>query len=388
MLLGTGIAILLRVLLTLIASAVLRVPLLKLIGGAALTVIAIKLAIDDRADPGIGSRLGSGGAGVDLSSVIATVVVADLVMSIDNVVALAAVADGSVAILALGLLLSVPLLMFGSWHISAWLERYPALTQLGGAMLGWFAGDIAVSDPLYAEWVHSQSPALRIVVPALVALYVLLQSRIVDRSRASAAVLRPARVYRAQLARAALPQSAPSPSPVVAAATVEAAPVSVDAAQAAVEMPAVVLHEVPAVVPELMPELVVPELGPPLAKPLRGTYRLWWQLAGIGGAAAIAAAAGLVYVAKQSSVVDLPRYDCPTKDVTVFFRPGGRRIRITSGATGVNGVLNVDNQIDWGDYHSVSALLGFVPPTHLLFGDSQSIRIDGGAFESMTCNVH
>ena len=194
MLLGTGIAILLRVLLTLVASAVLQVPLLKLLGGVALTVIAIQLTLDDPyAVIGDNEKLPGGGAGrADLLSVIGTVVVADLVMSTDNVVALAAVAKGSVAVLALGLLLSVPLLMFGSWYVTALLKRYPVLPRLGGAMLGWFAGDIAVSDPLYAGWIEQQSPALSVVVPVLVAAYVLLQSRIIEQSRASATALRPA----------------------------------------------------------------------------------------------------------------------------------------------------------------------------------------------------
>jgi len=188
MLIGIDGAIALRILLTTFASFMLSIPLLKLIGGVALTVIAIKLTIEEHGEtesdkspknaPGLWSAVG-------------TIIVADLVMSVDNVVALAAVAQGSIFFLAMGLLMSVPLLMFGSQLVSALLRRYPLLKRAGGAMLGWLAGDIAISDPMIMDWVNQQAPALTVVVPILVVVFVLIESRIMQDAQAAAYALRP-----------------------------------------------------------------------------------------------------------------------------------------------------------------------------------------------------
>jgi predicted tellurium resistance membrane protein TerC len=105
---------------------------------------------------------------------------ADLVMSLDNVVALAAIARGNWVLLALGLLLSIPALMFGAALLLRLIDRHSWLIKAGAALLGWIAGDLALSDIVIAPWVAEQSPALEIVVPALVALAVLLlPSRII-----------------------------------------------------------------------------------------------------------------------------------------------------------------------------------------------------------------
>ncbi|WP_159879186.1 YjbE family putative metal transport protein [Aquitalea denitrificans] len=180
--LGTGFAILLRVLLTTVVGFLLQVPLLKLLGAALLISIAIKLLLgDDDAD-------GQPGATADsrqLWSAVSVVVMADLVLSLDNVVALAAAAQGSVLYLILGLLFSVPLLMYGSLLIARLLNDYPLLLPLGASLLAWVAGQLAVSDPLLADWVNTQAPALQVVVPLLCVVFVLVESRII-RQRAPA----------------------------------------------------------------------------------------------------------------------------------------------------------------------------------------------------------
>src|ERR1700690_512501 len=190
MTIGIGVAIGLRILLTAVAGLLLQVPLLKVAGGIALTIIAIKLTIAK-----------SGAAESDdfprdkleaLWPTVSTIIAADLVMSVDNVVALAAVAQGNVLLLTLGLLMCVPLLIFGSVFVSALLKRYPVLIRGGGAMLGWIGGDIAVSDPMIAGWVNQQSPALTVVVPILVVVFVLFESRIMEEAQSGAHALRPA----------------------------------------------------------------------------------------------------------------------------------------------------------------------------------------------------
>ncbi|MGO9994966.1 MAG: TerC family protein [Steroidobacteraceae bacterium] len=189
MLIGIDGAIALRILLTTVASLLLHIPLLKLVGGVALTVIAIKLTIEEERDTE--SDKSPRKNPPDLWSAVGTIILADLVMSVDNVVALAAVTQGNIFFLTMGLLMSVPLLMFGSLFVTALLRRYPLLKRVGGAMLGWIAGDIAISDPMIAGWVNQQSPALTIVVPILVVVFVLVESRIMEGAQATADALRP-----------------------------------------------------------------------------------------------------------------------------------------------------------------------------------------------------
>jgi YjbE family integral membrane protein len=341
---GTVAAIALRVVLTLVASAILRVPVLKLLGGIALTVIAIRLTLGDPDDTGADApsrqrRPSTPG----LASVIVTVVIADLVMSADNVVALAAVAKGSVAVLALGLLLSVPLLMYGSLHVTRLLQRHPRLVWVGGGLLGWFAGDIAVADPLYAGWVGQNAPALGVVVPLLVAAYVLLQSRLIEAQRSIAAPLRPGAGQR--------PHEAPPPA-------------ARDAARPARE-------------PRAPRE--------PSARRWRVATLGGGALVGVAAVAAVFAVGNLHWMPVPA---DLFRYACESEGANLDYRPGGRRIRIGNDIGSANGIVRYDNQIDWDDYHAVSTTLGFVPPTRVVFGNSQSVRIDGGSFEDVTCRAH
>jgi YjbE family integral membrane protein len=228
MLIGIEGAVVLRILLTTVAGLLLYIPLLKLIGGVALTGIAIKVTIED-----VGERRSAPGAPrnpAGMWSAVGTIVVADLVMSVDNVVALASVAKGSIFVLATGLLMSVPLLMYGSLFVTALLRRYPLLKRGGGAMLGWLAGDIAISDPLFNDWVNQQAPALTLVVPILTVVFVLVESRIMEQAQAAAHALRPQR--RRAAARADAPAAGIEPAP--AAAMEQAAAISVIAQRAAV----------------------------------------------------------------------------------------------------------------------------------------------------------
>lgn len=183
---GTAAAILIRVYLATVVAYLLGVPGLKLAGALALLVIAVKLLVEEEGERRAHDE-GTAKQSLDLIGAIMLIVIADLVMSLDNVVALAAAAQGSMLILAGGLLLSIPLLMYGSIFVAALLRRYPWLITAGGALLGWVAGGIAVSDPLIANWVNSQAPALAVAMPLLGAVFVLLESRVVEADRAQAA---------------------------------------------------------------------------------------------------------------------------------------------------------------------------------------------------------
>jgi YjbE family integral membrane protein len=170
---GTAAAIVLRTVLTGVAGLLMRLPLLEIAGAALLLVIAIKLLVAEE-------QHGAGGEPADgFWGAVATIVFADLAMSLDNVVAIAGAANGSLGYLLFGLALSIPLLMFGSTFVGRLLQTRPLLVPAGAALLGWIAGRLAVSDPLWAGVISRHVPALHIVAPALCAVFVVAEGRIV-----------------------------------------------------------------------------------------------------------------------------------------------------------------------------------------------------------------
>jgi YjbE family integral membrane protein len=140
MILGAGVAVGLRIVFTVLVAALLSTPFLKIIGGLLLLWIAVKLLSgdDDEGNVKETSRLWHA---------VWTVVVADAVMSLDNVLAIAAVAQDSTFLLAIGLAISIPLIIAGAALIMALLDRLPLLVWAGAALLGWVAGEMLVSDP-------------------------------------------------------------------------------------------------------------------------------------------------------------------------------------------------------------------------------------------------
>src|SRR5713101_4197420 len=148
---GAAAAVVLRIILTIVAVKLLEFPYLKLAGGAALLWIAVQLLIPEE----------GGDEEVESSShllgAIKTILIADLVMSTDNVIAVAAVAKDSIALLVLGLVISIPLVIFGATILMKLMERYPIIITLGAAILGWTAGEMAVTDPAVAEWVNANT---------------------------------------------------------------------------------------------------------------------------------------------------------------------------------------------------------------------------------------
>jgi YjbE family integral membrane protein len=140
MILGAGVAVVLRIIFTGIVATLMELPYLKLVGGLALIVIAAKLLVPE--DEGEDVKSAS-----HLWAAVQIVVVADIVMSLDNVIAVAAAANGSVPLLILGLAISVPLIVAGAALIMALLNRLPILVWAGAILLGWIAGDVIATDP-------------------------------------------------------------------------------------------------------------------------------------------------------------------------------------------------------------------------------------------------
>jgi YjbE family integral membrane protein len=162
-------AIVLRLLLAAIAASLLAVPLVKLIGAWALIVIALNVSADSRQ---ILPTREAGAARRDLWAAATAIVIADAAMSLDNVVALAAIARGNFWLLAAGVVLSIPVLAYGGLVLAAALRAAPWLVRLSAALLGWIAGDMAATDPLIGGWIAVNAPALAAIAPALGAVFV------------------------------------------------------------------------------------------------------------------------------------------------------------------------------------------------------------------------
>ncbi|MFC3693774.1 TerC family protein [Chenggangzhangella methanolivorans] len=156
-LLGAGAAVGLRIIFAFFITFLLGVPFLKIAGGVLLFWIAIKLATDEHEEH----------ADVEASSnlwgAVRTIAIADAVMSLDNVVAIAAAAKGHPELFIFGLLLTIPLIIMGSTLLSTILQKYPFLVWLGAALLGWIAGEMILGDVLVVGWLQGFDPAL--VVP-------------------------------------------------------------------------------------------------------------------------------------------------------------------------------------------------------------------------------
>ena len=147
MVIGAGIAVVLLIAFTGIVATLMSLPYLKLVGGVALLVIAAKLLVPEDEGDEIA-------AGTTLWHAIRIVVIADIVMSLDNVIAVAAAAQGQLSLLILGLAISIPMIIAGAALIMLVLDRFPLLVWLGAMLLGWIAGDVIASDPVDQSLLH------------------------------------------------------------------------------------------------------------------------------------------------------------------------------------------------------------------------------------------
>ncbi len=144
--LGAGAAVALRVLFTAIVATLLGLPFVRIVGGLLLLWIAVKLLTDR--DEGADVA-----ASASLWKAVRTIAIADMVMSLDNVLAIAGAANGSLALIVFGLLLSVPLIVLGAGLLLDLLKRYPIFVWGGAALLGWVAGEMIVSDAAWSRFV-------------------------------------------------------------------------------------------------------------------------------------------------------------------------------------------------------------------------------------------
>lgn len=172
---GVAGAVGLRIVLTFFAVGLLGFPWLKLGGGVLLLWIGIHLLIPEGED------------GPDIKpadyllGAIRTIIVADFVMSLDNVIGVAAAAKGNVYLLAFGLVVSIPLIVWSSQLILKLMERYPVVVVGGAGLLGWVAGEMMISDLAVKDWVAGHLPAAHYLAPALGALLVVAIGKWIER---------------------------------------------------------------------------------------------------------------------------------------------------------------------------------------------------------------
>ena len=191
---GSFGAILLRVILTFFAVMLLDLPWLKLVGAVLLAWIGIQMLIPDDGEEEIDAHS-------QLWAAIKTIIIADFIMSLDNVLGVAAAAKGSVLMLILGLALSIPLIVYGSTFVLKLMNRFPAIITAGGGVLGWVAGEMAIADPVVgpyvqgdAQWLHSAAPLLGAIMVVLVGTAMARKAKARSAAAAGERADAPARV--------------------------------------------------------------------------------------------------------------------------------------------------------------------------------------------------
>ena len=147
--LGAGVAVFLRLIFTAVVGKLMLLPYLKLAGGLALIYVAAKLLVPERVDKNVE-------AGAQLWRAVWIVAVADIVMSLDNVIAVAAVAEGNFLLLAIGLAASIPIILAGAAIIMLLIDRLPVLVWAGSGLLGWIAGEVIATDPAVLRFVTAR----------------------------------------------------------------------------------------------------------------------------------------------------------------------------------------------------------------------------------------
>jgi YjbE family integral membrane protein len=172
---GSGAAIVMRIVLTLIAVKLLGLPYLKLAGGLALLYIGADLMSQEQEQHDHEAKP------IGIVAAVRTILVADLVMSLDNVLAVAAAAQGNTVLLVVGLGISIPLIVFGSTLILKVMERFPVIIVAGAALLGWLAGEMMLTDPALGGW-FGEIPETAVRIAGIVgAVLVVVAGKMLER---------------------------------------------------------------------------------------------------------------------------------------------------------------------------------------------------------------
>jgi YjbE family integral membrane protein len=172
---GSAAAIFLRIVLTLFAVALLSLSWLKIIGSVLLLWIGVKLLVPEDEGPNIE-------ASDNLYAAIKTILIADLVMSLDNVIAVAAAAGGHWILMIVGLGISIPIVIFGATLLVKLMERYPVIITIGAALIGFVAGEMAWEDQAIAAWTSPYPASMKYAAAAIGAAFVVLLGQWLGRN--------------------------------------------------------------------------------------------------------------------------------------------------------------------------------------------------------------
>ena len=179
---GTAAAVILRIALTVVAAKLLELPYLQIVGGLLLLWIGVQLLGDDDGGEGEERHHGS------LMSAIRTILIADLIMSLDNVIGVAAAANGNTTLLIIGLAIAIPIVIFGSTLMIKLMERFPVIITVGAGLIGWVAGEAIVSDKVLRGWFPEHSLQFYLAAAVGAALVIAVGKFIQRRNRAQISV--------------------------------------------------------------------------------------------------------------------------------------------------------------------------------------------------------
>jgi YjbE family integral membrane protein len=177
---GSAAAIVMRIVLTIVAIKLLTMPFLKMVGAFLLVYIGVDLLKGEDEDDGNGKEING------MMAAIRTILIADLVMSLDNVLAVAAAAKGDLPLLVLGLLVSIPLIVFGATLLTKVMERFPIIITVGAALLGFLAGEMLLTDPAVVEYLGKMSDQVVTIAGVVGAVLVVAIGTWMQKRSASA----------------------------------------------------------------------------------------------------------------------------------------------------------------------------------------------------------
>jgi YjbE family integral membrane protein len=362
-----------RLLLTSVATLAMQLPLIKLVGGLLLLKISVELIVDNINPKRTLDEPPQ--AGRNIFEAATTIVLADIVMSLDNVLALSAVTQNNFQMLVLGLVLSMPILMFGSLYISKLLDMFPIFLWVGAGILGGVAGGLLIDDPVFGGLFSGVSSMSHFVVPLLAAVFVVQISRVILSNRSVLEnVPRPPSLYQifggarhpAAFEQASVPSAPPVP-------VVTPAPKTVAARSEAKEVaPSLVVVE-----PMIVSEPVLVE-----GKPNRD-YRV---VAALGLFLVVVGWAIYAMVnADPPPVPDrLAGYKCKDPALVVQYRASAKLIRFAS-PKGVVDARTLDDRIVWDDYALATKTLNLNPPLKITSAQPEQLEFLGGDFDHVVC---
>ena len=413
MLLGIAGALLARLLLTSVATLAMQLPLIKLVGGLLLLKISVGLIVDNVDPKPIYEETLEPGRNV--MEAAKTIVLADLIMSLDNVLALSAVSQNNFQMLVLGLLLSMPILMFGSLYVSKLLDMFPVFLWIGAAVLGGVAGGLLIDDPVFGGVFSADSSMSHFVLPVLAAAFVVQTSRIVLSNRARVQDLaRPPSLYqifaggrqeqaaREQVSQEQAAQEQVSQQALPATATLLSVPQTLQAPEpgsAALHSPGAVAFAVsPSERNDVQHATATATATATAAAEATGSTapmpqevkpdRDYRVVVALGVFMLLAGWIGYAMVnADPPPVPDrLVGYKCKEPALIVQYRAVAGQIRFATGKGMVDARV-MEDRIVWDDYAAASKTLNLKPPMKIAAVQPDQVEFLGGDFEHQVCTV-